>query len=96
MALRTPKDINGNHIVTLTYNENGTEIVFIIAYIPADRIIAVGSTIDGMVYEYWEKDGRVTVYVLGIGRFSIDDKYRVKFFDEAFRIFRSLVCRHLI
>ena len=95
MALTAPKNEDGNHILTLTFNENGDQIIFVLGYIPATETIGVGSSIDMMVFEYCERDGRLTIWT-PMGRFSVQEKDREKFFAEAFKIFRSLVYRNLI
>jgi len=95
IALTEPKDEDGNYIKEISFLENGKEIIFVLAYIPSVKVIGIGSTIDWLIYEYWEETGKISV-AYGPVRYSVKEENRGKFFEAAFKVMRSLVIRNLI
>ncbi len=90
IALKAKINDQGNYIAEIICNENGEEIVFIFGYLPISGYIGVGSSIDGIVYEYNEKTQNLSVWA-SIGRFPVEDKNKGLFVERVFLIFRYLV-----
>ncbi len=95
IALRAKVNDQGNYIVEIICNQNGEEVVFTFGYLPTSGYIGVGSTIDGIIYEYNEKTQNLSVWA-PIGRFPVENKNRELFFERTFLIFRYLVEHKLI
>lgn len=96
-ALSGPQNDNGNHMLSFSYEENGQDVILLLAYLCDEETIGVGSNHEGIaiVYEYHEKTGELTIWT-SMGTFPVSEENRKEFFERVFQIFRIFVSKGLI
>ena len=80
IALKATPDHRGNFMATFAINKNGEETVYLMGYLSQQKIIGIGTSRDGIIYEYNEESCECTAYVfagLQVMRVKIDKQVAI-------------------
>ena len=95
LSLKVPPSFMGAHLINMTINKDGQEIIFVMGYYPSLGLIGIGKFCGSSVtvYEYNEITGEYSVY-LGSGiRKPMEPNMCL---HGAFEIFREMVGEKLL
>ncbi len=98
MALKSPLDDLCRHMVMFNINIDERMVSYIIVYLPAVGVTAIGKA-EGMkvcVIEFWEKEGKFTELTQSNGRLVRNPIPQQNACNKAFSIFKEMVGEKLI